>query len=182
MTNLMSDGCQRTNYAPAFVWRWRFLWYGFDILASSCTDENTKERRQECICGVIQKNSCVRCVHLSQVKEPLVSMSANCWEVFTYLMWILGSRFILSNNQSRFTRWVREICLKDGLRPFMIILITTSYYSKPNKAALWLEMCEFGRIDSILSVSILSAMRDFVLWRLMLCMSHKMTAGTPFQS
>ena len=57
-----------------------------DIL-TFCTDENTKEWLQECMCGVITMNSCLSCVHLSQLKEPLVSMSAICWEL-TYLIWI----------------------------------------------------------------------------------------------
>ena len=38
------------------------------------TDEHTKELLQEYICGVLNMSSCVSCVHLSRVKEPLVSM------------------------------------------------------------------------------------------------------------
>ena len=41
----------------------------------------------------------------------------------------LGSRLILSNNQSRATLWVLETCLIVGLLPFMIILITASLSS-----------------------------------------------------
>ena len=42
----------------------------------------------------------------------------------------LGSKLILSNNQSRATRWVRETCLIVGLLPFVIILITASVVFK----------------------------------------------------
>ena len=41
----------------------------------------------------------------------------------------LGSKLILSNNQSRATLWVLETCLIVGLLPFMIILITASLSS-----------------------------------------------------
>ena len=41
-----------------------------------------------------------------------------------------GSKFILSNNQSRATLWVRETCLIAGLRPLIIILITASWSQK----------------------------------------------------
>ena len=46
--------------------------------------------------------------------------------VSTYLIWILESRLILSNNQSRATLWVLDTCLIVGLQPLMIILITNS--------------------------------------------------------
>ena len=58
-----------------------------------------------CCCGrctVHKRNSCVSCVHLSRVKEPLVSMSAICSKVLTHLIWIPGSKLILSNHQPRF--------------------------------------------------------------------------------
>ena len=42
----------------------------------------------------------------------------------------LGSKLILSNNQSRATLWVLETCVNVGLLPFMIILITASLSSK----------------------------------------------------
>ena len=47
-----------------------------------------------------------------------------------YSIWILGSKLIRSNNQSRATLWVLETCLIVGLLPFMIILITTSLSSR----------------------------------------------------
>ena len=42
----------------------------------------------------------------------------------------LGSRLILSNNQSKATLWVRDTCLIVGLRPTIITLITASLSSK----------------------------------------------------
>ena len=63
-------------------------------------------------------------------KLPLVGMSASCFLVSTYLIWILGSKLTLSNNQSRATLWVLDTCLNVGLRPLMIILITASLSSK----------------------------------------------------
>ena len=53
--------------------------------------------------------------HSSLVKLPLVDMSASWFLVSKYLIWILGSKLILSNNQSRATL------------P-MIILITASFF------------------------------------------------------
>ena len=44
--------------------------------------------------------------------------------------WILGSRLILPNNQSKATLWVRDTCLIVGLLPLIIILITASVSSK----------------------------------------------------
>ena len=57
-------------------------------------------------------------------------MSANWFLVSTYLIWILGSKLILSKNQSSATRWVLDTCLIVGLLPLMIILITASLSSK----------------------------------------------------
>ena len=83
----------------------------------------------------------------SRVKCSFVKMSASwfldsaSWFLdSTYLIWIMGSKFILSNNQSRATLWVLETCLKLGLLPLMIILITASLSSKMyNIARLWEE-------------------------------------------
>ena len=61
---------------------------------------------------------------------PLVSMSASWFLVSMYLIWILGSKLILSKNKWRATLWVLETCLIVGLLPFMIILITASLSSK----------------------------------------------------
>ena len=52
-----------------------------------------------------------RWFHSSRVKLPFVSMSANWFLVSIYVIWILGSKLIRSNNQSRATPWVLETCL-----------------------------------------------------------------------
>ena len=67
--------------------------------------------------------------HSSRVELPLVSMSASCFLVSTYMIWILGSKLMLSNNQSSSTLWVVDTCLIVGLLPSMIILITASLSS-----------------------------------------------------
>ena len=95
-----------------------------------------------CTCGVIGFSTCFKGDHLSRGNEPLVRMSAICLKVWT-LIWVPGSKFVQSNNHSRFTRWVRKICLMDGVPPLMI-LITASLSSKSNKDARWLETCAFG--------------------------------------
>ena len=59
-----------------------------------------------------------RLFHSSRVKFPLVSMSASWLLVSRYLIWILWSQLLRSNNQSRATLWVLETCLIVGLLPF----------------------------------------------------------------
>ena len=57
--------------------------------------------------------------------------------VSMYLIWILESRLIRSNNQSRATLWVLETCLIVWLLPLMIILITASLSSNTYNKASW---------------------------------------------
>ena len=71
--------------------------------------------------------------HSSRVKFPLVNMSASWFLVSMYLICILASKIIRSNNQSSATLWVLETCLIVGLLPFMIILITASLSSNTYK-------------------------------------------------
>ena len=71
-----------------------------------------------------------RWFHSSRVKLPLVSMSASWFLGSTYLIWIFGSKVILSNNQSSTTQWVLDMCLIVGLPPLITILITASLSSK----------------------------------------------------
>ena len=87
--------------------------------------------------------------HSSRVKEPLVpwvKMSASWLRVSTYLTWIIGSRFILSNNQSGATLWVRDTYLIVGLRPSMITMITASLSSNMYNKASWRESLAFGDV------------------------------------
>ena len=81
-------------------------------------------------------NNWRRLFHSPRVKFPLVNRSAIWCLVSTYLIWILGSRWILSNNQSRATLWVLDTSLIVGLRPLIIILITASLSSKTHNKAL----------------------------------------------
>ena len=71
-----------------------------------------------------------RWFHSSRVKFPFVTMSASWFLVSMYLIWILESKLVPSNNQSRAALWVLETCLIVGLLPFVIILITASLSSK----------------------------------------------------
>ena len=88
--------------------------------------------------------------HSWRVKFPFVSLSASWFLVSMYLIWILGSKLILSNNQSRATQWVLETCLL----PFMmIILITASLSSNTCNKASWREELTFEEIKSTLSRS-----------------------------
>ena len=59
--------------------------------------------------------------------------------VSTYLIWILGSKLILSNNQSRATLWFLDTCLSIGLRPWMINLDHGLVVFKKCTAALHIE-------------------------------------------
>ena len=60
-----------------------------------------------------------RWFHSSHVKFPLVGMSASCFLVSMYLIWILVSKLNWSNNKSRATLWFLETCLIAGLLSFL---------------------------------------------------------------
>ena len=77
----------------------------------------------------------------------LVNMSAS-WCLVSKRIWILGSKWILSNNQSRAALWVRETCLILRLRLLIIILITASL-SKTYNMALGSECVVFGGMWSM---------------------------------
>ena len=74
-------------------------------------------------------NKYKRWFHSSRVKFPLVGMSANWFLVSMYLISILGSKLIRSNNQSTAALRNLEVCLIVGLLPFVIILILASLSS-----------------------------------------------------
>ena len=67
-----------------------------------------------------------------------------------YLIWILVSKLIRSNNQSSATLWVLETCLIVGLLPSMIILITASLSSNTYNKASWCENWTFEGTQSTL--------------------------------
>ena len=66
---------------------------------------------------IMMFNKWRRWSHSSRVKLPFVNISASWLLVSTYLIWILGSQLILSNNQSSATLWVLDTCLIVGLLP-----------------------------------------------------------------
>ena len=92
-------------------------------------------------------NTWIRLFHSSRLKFPLVNMSAS-WCLVSKRIWILGSKWILSNNQSRAAVWARETCLIVGLRLLIIILITASL-SKTYNIALGSECVVFGGMWSM---------------------------------
>ena len=68
-----------------------------------------------------------RFLHSSRVKVPFVNKSEIWCLVSMDLIWIQGSKLILSNNQSRATLWVFDTCLIVRLLSSIVILITASY-------------------------------------------------------
>ena len=115
---------------------------GFDFAvtlsspASSCVlSDITSRRLMELKWLMLYKHK--RWSHSSRVKCSLCQYVGELVFGVNVLIWIYGSKLILSNNQSRATLWVLEICLIAGLLPFMIILITASLSSKMyNKSSL----------------------------------------------
>ena len=94
-------------------------------------------------------------------------MSASCFLVSMYLIWICGSNLIRSNNQSRATLWVLETCLIVDFFPFMIILITASLSSHTYNKASWCEDWTFERTRSTLSKSLITlrdCLRPWFVW------------------
>ena len=81
-----------------------------------------------------------------------------------YLIRILESRLIRSNNQSRATLWALETCLIVGLLPLMIILITASLSSNTYNKASWWEELTFEGIKSTLSKSLITLWDCLRLW------------------
>ena len=67
---------------------------------------------------LLMLNKWRRRFHSSRVKLSFVSMFATWFLMSTCLIWIFGSRFILSNAQSSATLWVRDTCLIYGLLSF----------------------------------------------------------------
>ena len=98
-------------------------------------------------------------------KTPLVRMSASWFLVSAYLIWILGTKLILSNNQSRATLWVLETCLMVGLLPFMIILITASLSTKKyNWRFIVRRMCWWVRNPHLTIAQTLAFSFQLMFW------------------
>ena len=106
----------------------------------------------------IEKLYCVnfhrRWFHSFFEKLPSLRMSASWFLVSMYLFWILGSKLILANNQSRATLRVLDTCLIVGLPPLIIILITASLSSKMyNWDSPWEECVLVGTQSTSLNCS-----------------------------
>ena len=101
--------------------------------------------------------------HSSRVTLPFVEMSASWFFDSTYLIWTFGSRLILSNNQSRATRWARDTCVIVGLLPLMIIFITASFSSKMYNFDSFSERCAFEGSWSMLDWSTFWSNTCFIL-------------------
>ena len=87
---------------------------------------------------------------------PLVSKSASWFLVSMYLIWMIGSKLIRSNNQSRATLWVLEKHLIVGLLTFIIILINASWSSNTCNKSSWWEDWTAGKMKSTSSKSLIS--------------------------
>ena len=99
------------------------------------------------------------------MKKPLVTTSAICLDVLLYLIWITESKLYHIQQPIQVNTMTSADVSHGRISAFfMIILITASLFTEANKDALGLEMCEFGRTKSMLSVNLLSAMREFVFW------------------
>ena len=128
----------------------------------------------------IMLNNWRRCLYSSRVHVSLIRMSASWLQVSTYLTWIMGSRLILSNSQSRDTLWVRETCLISGLLPLTIILISASLSSTVYIRALWWESFPFVAPWSISFQYLISDVGGFNLVRIVGCFSHYKRITTGF--
>ena len=142
---------------------------GFDFAvtlsspASSCVlFDITSEQSVELKWLMLNKHK--RWFHSSRVDFPLVRMSASWFLVSMYLIWIMGSKLILSNNQSRATLWVRETCLIVGLLSFIINLITALLSSNTYNKASWREELMFEEIKSTLFRSSVIPWEFFRFW------------------
>ena len=91
------------------------------ILPSFCADENkADEWLLVCECGVFRLN---KCVNFDTVHERprFCENFSNLFGFVDRLDLDTRIKVFQSNDQFKFTRWVREMCLMVGLWPFMII-------------------------------------------------------------
>ena len=143
---------RETNSSSALILLWLFLHLHLFCVLFDITSENSAELKW------LMLNKHKRWFHSSRVKFLIVSLYASWFLVSMYLIWILGSRLIRSNNQSRATLWVLETCFIVGLLPLIIILITASLssntYNKASRLADWTfegtESMSLKKIDFIM--------------------------------
>ena len=81
-----------------------------------------------------------------------------------FLIWILGSRLIRSNNQSSATLWYLETCLIVGLLPLIIILISASLSSNTYNKASWRADWTFEGTESMFSITSIFFWDLWCLW------------------
>ena len=144
----------------------------------------------------------------SRVKFPFVSLSASWFLVSMYLIWILGSKLILSNNQSRATNSVGSgnmshgrasslndhfdhcfIVFKDIQQNFLTRRIRTFGENTINivqiinlsmKLYFALEVCAgWHELSSCTGLSVLWLFWYVFSWRTATIGSHKSSAGIP---
>ena len=117
-----------------------------------------------------------RLFHSSRVKLSFVNVSA-CWFlVSTYLIWILGSRLILFNNQSRATLWALDTCLIVGHGSSRTWLL---WYVFPWRTATIRSHESSAGISSNLSPVSREMISDCVeLWETDVCFLHIQLIGT----
>ena len=99
--------------------------------------------------------------------------------VSMYRIWILETRLIRPNNQSKATLWVLDTCLIVGLWPLIIILITASLSSKTHNKALEPE-CVFRLMERDQCWS----NQDWCSWleSVFVCLTEELPTGFPWLS
>ena len=134
--------------------------------------------------------------HSLHVKFSFVNFYASWCLVSTYLIWILGSRLIFSNNQWRATLWVRDTCLIVGL---LLFDITASLSSTTYNIALGENFAFDGTESNIFQMKIVVlgwnfcvVSRAHIWWGVMQqvsreiphisCHDHKMSSSLPIRA
>ena len=101
-TNMQSESYERKDFALVAI-----LQHSWNLSASLGAWTSTRQSANDTDSSIMS-NSLISRVHFSRLKDPLVRTSAICLVVSAHSIWIIGSRLILSYNQSSATRWVRE--------------------------------------------------------------------------
>ena len=103
----LSDAIEPSTSGVRSLYRETKFIIGFDFDVTLSSSESFCVRTI-CRTEMANVNKHKRWFHSSHVKFPFVKMSASWFLVSMYLIWILGSKQIRSNNQSRATLWVLE--------------------------------------------------------------------------
>ena len=101
-------------------------------------------KKKIALCSSLLESNTLTSALLPQVLLPSSFLEfSSKFLVSTYLIWILGSKLILSNNQSNATLWLLDTCLIIELVPLMIIFITSSLSSKNGRLSFCTEEWAF---------------------------------------